>query len=183
MWQCGVYYLRFIWSSCHWAVTTYTQFQIPYRDPPSVIDFFFYLNTESVFFLLSFFLLQTVSSSGQGCPESPVYTNLQELKISQASLPPQPSGSPLHVLGDWEMHRDQSGRHFYYNRSTQERTWKPPRARDASSLNSRGENHSAGESSEVRDMKYAHGSSHSHLARLSHLSCSLNLVCIFLANS
>ncbi|XP_024908310.1 rho GTPase-activating protein 12-like isoform X8 [Cynoglossus semilaevis] len=92
--------------------------------------------------------LQTVSSSGQGCPESPVYTNLQELKISQASLPPQPSGSPLHVLGDWEMHRDQSGRHFYYNRSTQERTWKPPRARDASSLNSRGENHSAGESSE-----------------------------------
>uniref|UniRef100_A0A3P8V6S4 Rho GTPase activating protein 12a n=1 Tax=Cynoglossus semilaevis TaxID=244447 RepID=A0A3P8V6S4_CYNSE len=86
--------------------------------------------------------LQTVSSSGQGCPESPVYTNLQELKISQASLPPQPSGSPLHVLGDWEMHRDQSGRHFYYNRSTQERTWKPPRARDASSLNSRGENHS-----------------------------------------
>uniref|UniRef100_A0A3P8V492 Rho GTPase activating protein 12a n=1 Tax=Cynoglossus semilaevis TaxID=244447 RepID=A0A3P8V492_CYNSE len=96
--------------------------------------------------------LQTVSSSGQGCPESPVYTNLQELKISQASLPPQPSGSPLHVLGDWEMHRDQSGRHFYYNRSTQERTWKPPRARDASSLNSRGENHSAGESSEVRDM-------------------------------
>lgn len=146
--------------------------------------FFFYLNTESVFFLLSFFLLQTVSSSGQGCPESPVYTNLQELKISQASLPPQPSGSPLHVLGDWEMHRDQSGRHFYYNRSTQERTWKPPRARDASSLNSRGENHSAGESSEVRDMKYAHGSSsNSHLARLSHLSCSLNLVCIFLANS
>ncbi|XP_016897632.1 rho GTPase-activating protein 12-like isoform X6 [Cynoglossus semilaevis] len=93
--------------------------------------------------------LQTVSSSGQGCPESPVYTNLQELKISQASLPPQPSGSPLHVLGDWEMHRDQSGRHFYYNRSTQERTWKPPRARDASSLNSRGENHSAGESSET----------------------------------
>uniref|UniRef100_A0A3B4U2X5 Rho GTPase activating protein 12b n=1 Tax=Seriola dumerili TaxID=41447 RepID=A0A3B4U2X5_SERDU len=92
--------------------------------------------------------LQTVSSSGQGRSESPVYTNLQELKITQTNLPPLPSGSPLHTLGDWETYKDQNGRHFYYNRSTQERTWKPPRARDASTGNSRGENHSAGESSE-----------------------------------
>ncbi|GAA6227890.1 rho GTPase-activating protein 12-like isoform X2 [Lates japonicus] len=93
--------------------------------------------------------LQTVSSSGHGRPESPVYTNLQELKITQTNLPPLPSGSPLHVLGDWETHRDQNGRHFYYNRSTQERTWKPPRARDASIGNSRGESHSTGDSSET----------------------------------
>uniref|UniRef100_A0A674BIJ3 Rho GTPase activating protein 12a n=1 Tax=Salmo trutta TaxID=8032 RepID=A0A674BIJ3_SALTR len=88
--------------------------------------------------------LQTVSLSGQGGrPESPVYTNLQELKISGSSLPPDPSSSPQHVLGDWETHQDQSGRHYYYNRSTQERTWKPPRARDASSgSSSRGESHS-----------------------------------------
>ncbi|KAM9845246.1 rho GTPase-activating protein 12-like isoform 2-T2 [Aulostomus maculatus] len=92
--------------------------------------------------------LQTVSSSGQGRSESPVYTNLQELKITQSNLPPLPSGSPLHVLGDWETYKDQNGRHFYYNPSTQERTWKPPRARDASSGNYRGEHHSAGESSE-----------------------------------
>ncbi|XP_008286101.1 rho GTPase-activating protein 12-like isoform X6 [Stegastes partitus] len=92
--------------------------------------------------------LQTVSSSGQGRSESPVYTNLQELKITQTNQPPFPSGSPLHVLGDWETYRDQNGRHFYYNRSTQERTWKPPRTRDASTGNSRGDSHSAGESSE-----------------------------------
>ncbi|XP_070774736.1 rho GTPase-activating protein 12-like [Enoplosus armatus] len=92
--------------------------------------------------------LQTVSSSGQGRSESPVYTNLQELKITQTNLPPYPSGSPLHVLGDWETFKDQNGRHFYYNRSTQERTWKPPRARDTSTGSSRGESHSAGESSE-----------------------------------
>uniref|UniRef100_A0A8C2JQV0 Rho GTPase activating protein 12a n=1 Tax=Cyprinus carpio TaxID=7962 RepID=A0A8C2JQV0_CYPCA len=73
--------------------------------------------------------LQTLSS-GQGRPDSPVYTNLQELKISQSSIPPLPSSSPLHTNGDWETHKDQNGRHFYYNRSTQERTWKPPRARD-----------------------------------------------------
>ncbi|XP_060939965.1 rho GTPase-activating protein 12-like isoform X6 [Limanda limanda] len=91
--------------------------------------------------------LQT-GSSGRGRSESPVYTNLQELKITQTSLPPLPSGSPIHSLGDWETHRDQNGRHFYYHRGTQERTWKPPRARDASSGNSRGENHSAEESSE-----------------------------------
>uniref|UniRef100_A0A665XE08 Rho GTPase-activating protein 12-like n=1 Tax=Echeneis naucrates TaxID=173247 RepID=A0A665XE08_ECHNA len=93
--------------------------------------------------------LQTVSSSGQGRSESPVYTNLQELKISQTNQPPLPSGSPLHTLGDWEAYKDLSGRHFYYNRSTQERTWKPPRARDTSIGNSRVENHSTGESSEV----------------------------------
>ncbi|XP_023995441.2 rho GTPase-activating protein 12, partial [Salvelinus sp. IW2-2015] len=88
--------------------------------------------------------LQTVSLPGQGGrPESPVYTNLQELKISGTSLPPDPSSSPQHVLGDWETHKDQSGRHYYYNRSTQERTWKPPRVRDASSgSSSRGESHS-----------------------------------------
>ncbi|XP_036940862.1 rho GTPase-activating protein 12-like isoform X5 [Acanthopagrus latus] len=92
--------------------------------------------------------LQTVSSSGQGRPESPVYTNLQELKITQSSLPPYPSGSPVHALGDWETYKDQNGRHFYYNRSTQERTWKPPRARDTSTGSSRGESHSTGDSSE-----------------------------------
>uniref|UniRef100_A0A7N8XF39 Rho GTPase activating protein 12 n=1 Tax=Mastacembelus armatus TaxID=205130 RepID=A0A7N8XF39_9TELE len=92
--------------------------------------------------------LQTVSSSGHGRSESPVYTNLQELKITQTNLPPLPSGSPLYVLGDWETYKDQAGRHFYFNRSTQERTWKPPRTRDVGSGNSRGESHSAGESSE-----------------------------------
>uniref|UniRef100_A0A8C7S5D1 Rho GTPase activating protein 12a n=1 Tax=Oncorhynchus mykiss TaxID=8022 RepID=A0A8C7S5D1_ONCMY len=81
--------------------------------------------------------LQTVSLPGQGGrPESPVYTNLQELKISGTSLPPDSSNFPQHVLGDWEAHKDQSGRQFYFNRSTQERTWKPPRARDAMMMTS-----------------------------------------------
>uniref|UniRef100_A0A673WPN7 Rho GTPase activating protein 12 n=1 Tax=Salmo trutta TaxID=8032 RepID=A0A673WPN7_SALTR len=78
--------------------------------------------------------MQTMSPAGQGRSESPVYTNLQELKISQSSLPPLPSSSPLHVLGDWETHKDLTGRHFYYNRASGERTWKPPRVRDAISL-------------------------------------------------
>ncbi|XP_036377075.1 rho GTPase-activating protein 12-like isoform X2 [Megalops cyprinoides] len=91
--------------------------------------------------------MQTASPTTQGRPESPVYTNLQELKISQSSQPPNPSSSPLHTLGDWETHRDGSGRHFYYNRATQERTWKPPRARDASGGGggSRSEPHGSGE--------------------------------------
>ncbi|KAM3866379.1 rho GTPase-activating protein 12-like [Diretmus argenteus] len=93
--------------------------------------------------------LQTASPSGHGRSESPVYTNLQELKISQSNVPPLPSSSPVHMLGDWETHKDQSGRHFYYNRSTQERTWKPPRTRDTSTGSSRGESHSTGESTET----------------------------------
>ncbi|XP_062413806.1 LOW QUALITY PROTEIN: rho GTPase-activating protein 12-like [Pungitius pungitius] len=89
---------------------------------------------------------QTASSRRS---ESPVYTNLQELKITGSHVPPLPSGSSLHVMGDWETFKDQSGRHFYYNRSTQERTWKPPRVKDTSGGSSRGESHSAGESSET----------------------------------
>uniref|UniRef100_A0A8C9YAQ5 Rho GTPase activating protein 12 n=1 Tax=Sander lucioperca TaxID=283035 RepID=A0A8C9YAQ5_SANLU len=76
--------------------------------------------------------MQTTSPTGPGRSDSPVYTNLQELKISQSSLPPVPSSSPLHILGDWETHKDLSGRHFYYNRASGERTWKPPRTRDPS---------------------------------------------------
>ncbi|CAN9502792.1 unnamed protein product [Ophioblennius macclurei] len=92
--------------------------------------------------------LQTVSSSGQGRSDSPVYTNLQELKITNSNQPPAPSGSPLHVHGDWESYKDQNGRYYYYNRSTQERTWKPPRTRDASLGHSRGDSHSTSESTE-----------------------------------
>uniref|UniRef100_A0A8B9H6B0 Rho GTPase activating protein 12a n=1 Tax=Astyanax mexicanus TaxID=7994 RepID=A0A8B9H6B0_ASTMX len=55
---------------------------------------------------------------------------LQDLKISQSSQPPLPSSSPLSIHGDWETHKDPNGRNFYYNRATQERAWKPPRARD-----------------------------------------------------
>ncbi|XP_058875575.1 rho GTPase-activating protein 12-like isoform X10 [Acipenser ruthenus] len=80
--------------------------------------------------------LKTTSPTGQGRAESPVYANLQELKISQSSLPPVPSSSPLHTIGEWDTHKDLNGRHYYFNRATQERTWKPPRARDTSSSSS-----------------------------------------------
>uniref|UniRef100_A0A8C9YDG4 Rho GTPase activating protein 12 n=1 Tax=Sander lucioperca TaxID=283035 RepID=A0A8C9YDG4_SANLU len=92
--------------------------------------------------------MQTTSPTGPGRSDSPVYTNLQELKISQSSLPPVPSSSPLHILGDWETHKDLSGRHFYYNRASGERTWKPPRTRDASSSTSsiRGDSQGTAES-------------------------------------
>ncbi|XP_038579770.1 rho GTPase-activating protein 12b isoform X2 [Micropterus salmoides] len=92
--------------------------------------------------------MQTTSPTGQGRSNSPVYTNLQELKISQSSLPPVPSSSPLHILGDWETHKDLSGRHFYYNRATGERTWKPPRTRDTSGSTSsiRGDSQGTAES-------------------------------------
>ncbi|XP_049602623.1 rho GTPase-activating protein 12 isoform X4 [Syngnathus scovelli] len=83
--------------------------------------------------------LQSVSS-GRGRPDSPVYSNLQELKMSQSAAPPLPAGAPQQVLGDWESYKDPHGRLFYYNRCSHERTWKPPRARDT--------NTSAGESNE-----------------------------------
>ncbi|TNN25366.1 Rho GTPase-activating protein 12 [Liparis tanakae] len=94
-------------------------------------------------------LLPTTSPPARGRSDSPVYTNLQELKLSGSGLPPVPSSSPLHVLGDWETHKDLGGRHFYYNRASGERTWKPPRSRDAGgSGSSRGDSQTA--ESEVR---------------------------------
>ncbi|CAB1340760.1 unnamed protein product, partial [Coregonus sp. 'balchen'] len=106
---------------------------------------------------------KTTSPAGQGRPESPVYTNLQELKISQSSLPPLPSSSPLHILWDWETHKDLTGRHFYYNRATGERTWKPPRARDASgsASSSRGDPHGTGEMEPLSSEENCHSSTYS----------------------
>uniref|UniRef100_A0A4W3GV63 Rho GTPase activating protein 12 n=1 Tax=Callorhinchus milii TaxID=7868 RepID=A0A4W3GV63_CALMI len=71
--------------------------------------------------------LQTPSPAGPTRPDSPVYANLQDLKMSQANLPPVPKSSPIQVLGDWEMHKDATGRTYYYNKGSQERSWKPPR--------------------------------------------------------
>ncbi|XP_051910142.1 rho GTPase-activating protein 12b isoform X5 [Hippocampus zosterae] len=107
--------------------------------------------------------MQTTSPTGQGRSDSPVYTNLQELKISQSSLPPVPSGSPLHIHGDWETHKDLSGRHFYYNRATGERTWKPPRTRDASGSTGsfRGEGHQGTAESELLSSEENGHSTHS----------------------
>ncbi|XP_077480813.1 rho GTPase-activating protein 12-like isoform X1 [Stigmatopora argus] len=106
--------------------------------------------------------MQTTSPTGQGRSDSPVYTNLQELKISQSNLPPVPSGSPLHIHGDWETHKDLSGRHFYYNRATGERTWKPPRTRDTSGSTSsfRGESQGSAESELLSSEENCH-STHS----------------------
>ncbi|XP_054479039.1 rho GTPase-activating protein 12b isoform X2 [Anoplopoma fimbria] len=106
--------------------------------------------------------MQTTSPTGQGRSDSPVYTNLQELKLSQSSLPPVPSSSPLHILGDWETHKDLSGRHFYYNRASGERTWKPPRTRDASGSTSsfRGDSQGTAESEPLSSEENCH-STHS----------------------
>ncbi|XP_017596995.1 rho GTPase-activating protein 12 isoform X7 [Corvus cornix cornix] len=77
--------------------------------------------------------VQPTTPPSQGRPDSPVYANLQELKISQSALPPLPTSAPVQINGEWETHKDTTGRCYYYNRGSQERTWKPPRwARDAS---------------------------------------------------
>ncbi|XP_032901255.1 rho GTPase-activating protein 12 isoform X3 [Amblyraja radiata] len=68
--------------------------------------------------------LQTIQPARS---ESPVYANLQELKISQANLPAAPNSPPVQTHGEWEVHKDTTGRTFYYHKGTQERSWKPPR--------------------------------------------------------
>ncbi|XP_075406444.1 rho GTPase-activating protein 12 isoform X2 [Tenrec ecaudatus] len=88
--------------------------------------------------------IRATTPPNQGRADSPVYANLQELKISQSSLPPLPGSPAIQVIGEWETHKDSSGRFYYYNRGTQERTWKPPRwTRDATIT--KGDSHSAGD--------------------------------------
>ncbi|XP_045410098.1 rho GTPase-activating protein 12 isoform X2 [Lemur catta] len=93
--------------------------------------------------------IRATTPPNQGRPDSPVYANLQELKISQSALPPLPGSPAIQINGEWETHKDSSGRCYYYNRGTQERTWKPPRwARDASiskDFQSLGDFHSSGD--------------------------------------
>ncbi|XP_072927337.1 rho GTPase-activating protein 15 isoform X1 [Hemitrygon akajei] len=63
-------------------------------------------------------------ASGAGCP---VYTNLQELKLG-GKAPPSPSGPPVQILDLWERYVDPaSGRSYFVNTITKEKTWKPPR--------------------------------------------------------
>nr|XP_042714472.1 rho GTPase-activating protein 12 isoform X9 [Chrysemys picta bellii] len=85
--------------------------------------------------------VQPTTPPSQGRPDSPVYANLQELKISQSALPPLPTSSPIQINGEWETHKDTTGRCYYYNRGTQERTWKPPRWTRDASIN-KGDSHS-----------------------------------------
>ncbi|XP_029444451.1 rho GTPase-activating protein 12 isoform X2 [Rhinatrema bivittatum] len=92
--------------------------------------------------------------------ESPVYANLQELKISQSALPPFPNSPPVQVNGDWETHTDNTGRSYYYNRATQERTWKPPRCtRDTSGIKGDPPNHADNE--HLSSEENCHGTCHS----------------------
>ncbi|XP_066564505.1 rho GTPase-activating protein 15 isoform X2 [Amia ocellicauda] len=63
----------------------------------------------------------------QSLLESPLYSNLEEVKRRQAE-PPSPTQRPLQLLDLWEQHLDPtSGRCFYVNSVTRERSWKPPR--------------------------------------------------------
>ncbi|XP_043922636.1 rho GTPase-activating protein 12 isoform X7 [Protopterus annectens] len=90
--------------------------------------------------------IQATTPTGQVRPDSPVYTNLQELKITQSTFPPQPTSSPIQVNGEWETHKDTAtGRCYYFNRVTQERTWKPPRTTGRDTLGSKADSHNLGE--------------------------------------
>ncbi|XP_041440353.1 rho GTPase-activating protein 15 isoform X2 [Xenopus laevis] len=59
--------------------------------------------------------------------DNPVYCNLEEMKMGKG-IPPSPIHPPVHMIDNWECHFDPlSGRNFYINIETKEKTWKPPR--------------------------------------------------------
>nr|XP_046239195.1 rho GTPase-activating protein 15 isoform X2 [Scatophagus argus] len=62
--------------------------------------------------------------------DSPLYTVMQpEKRLSQPEPPvPTPGQQPLQIMDMWEQYSDSStGRTFYINSITKERSWKPPR--------------------------------------------------------
>ncbi|XP_018425038.1 PREDICTED: rho GTPase-activating protein 9 [Nanorana parkeri] len=59
--------------------------------------------------------------------DTPVYCNLEEMKRTKGA-PPSPTCPPIHTLDNWECYVDPTtGRHFFINSETKEKTWKPPR--------------------------------------------------------
>ncbi|XP_018409552.1 PREDICTED: rho GTPase-activating protein 15 [Nanorana parkeri] len=52
----------------------------------------------------------------------------QNSRINVILEPPNPSGRPVQLLGQWEEYEDVSGRKFYVHIFTKERSWKPPRS-------------------------------------------------------
>ncbi|XP_013782058.1 rho GTPase-activating protein 27-like [Limulus polyphemus] len=63
-------------------------------------------------------------------PSSPIYANLPI--VSRMTPPfPSPSDSPLRILlDDWVEYADETGRKFYFNKLTHEKSWKPPRRKN-----------------------------------------------------
>lgn len=62
--------------------------------------------------------------------DSPLYTEMQPEKRLSQSEPPCPAADqrPLQVIDLWEQYTDPStGRSYYVNSVTKERSWKPPR--------------------------------------------------------
>ncbi|XP_076361133.1 rho GTPase-activating protein 12-like [Tachypleus tridentatus] len=61
---------------------------------------------------------------------SPIYANLPV--VSRMTPPfPSPSDFPLRtLLDDWAEYADETGRKFYFNKLTHEKSWKPPRRKN-----------------------------------------------------
>ncbi|KAG9491573.1 hypothetical protein GDO78_000211 [Eleutherodactylus coqui] len=58
---------------------------------------------------------------------TPLYCNLEEMKLRKGA-PPSPICSPVQIVENWEYHVDPfTGRNFFINTETREKTWKPPR--------------------------------------------------------
>ncbi|VTJ85697.1 Hypothetical predicted protein [Marmota monax] len=81
----------------------------------------------------SFSQEQSCDSAGEGSErihqDSEFGDELSSSSTEQirATTPPNPGSPAIQINGEWETHKDSSGRCYYYNRGTQERTWKPPR--------------------------------------------------------
>ncbi|XP_068123555.1 rho GTPase-activating protein 9 isoform X2 [Hyperolius riggenbachi] len=59
--------------------------------------------------------------------DTPVYCNLEEMKKTKGA-PPTPTCPPIHTVDSWECYEDPTtGRNFFINTETKEKTWKPPR--------------------------------------------------------
>ncbi|KAM9320450.1 rho GTPase-activating protein 9 [Gastrophryne carolinensis] len=66
--------------------------------------------------------------------ETPIYCNLEEMKRTKGT-PPSPTYPPVYTWDNWECYVDPTtGRNFFINTDTKEKTWKPPRkSRDKTS--------------------------------------------------
>lgn len=88
------------------------------------------------FYLLSLFTLSACKVPAESYmsqlswKDSPLYTEVQPEKRLSLTEPPNPAPGqqPLRVIDLWEQYSDlPTGRYYYVNSITKERSWKPPR--------------------------------------------------------
>lgn len=111
-----IYIFYFLFKAHFWFLLSYFSFSLStFSATLLILTFYHKVPTESYLSQLSW-------------QDSPLYTEMQPEKRLSQPPSPAPGQQPLQTMDMWEQYSDLStGRIYYVNSITKERSWKPPR--------------------------------------------------------